>query len=91
MPTKKYKTELKTQYMILGIETRQLVGEDYDYKIYPEVTSAYYDYRASAKDERFDSESEALDHAVNSEYWQGTTFMIQKVYKLEIDWTQPLN
>jgi hypothetical protein len=91
MASRRYKTELKKEYMIMGIERRRLIGDDYDYKIYPEVEAAYYSYSASVRENCFDTKKEALEHAISSEYWQGTTFMIQKVYTLEIDWTHPLN
>jgi pyruvate-formate lyase len=91
MPTKKYKAELKKQYMILGVSARSVSADDFEYSLYPEVEDAYYNYRASAKDHRFDSKKEALAHALKSDFWQGKTFMIQKVYTQEIDWTHPLN
>jgi len=72
-------SELKPQYRLLKL-TQKREGDTF-YIALVDVTGDNYGFYY-AKDETFDSEEEALEHAMKSDDWKYTAFTVLKTYTI---------
>ena len=71
--------ELKPQYRLLKL-THKRKGDEF-YIALQDITENNYGFRY-AKDEVFDSEEDALEHAMKSDDWKYTVFTVLKTYTI---------